>query len=102
VPSPDANNVDYINNDSTNYDYPEERMKNTLDSVYDEIQAPLLLGVMYFIFQLPIMRKSLFKYIPMMCTNDGNYNLNGLVFTSALFGFIYFSLTKTMAQFNKF
>ena len=102
IPSPEPNQIDYINNDQTEYDYPEERMKNSLDSVYDEIQAPLLLAVLYFIFQLPILRKTIFKYIPMLCNNDGNYNLNGLIFTSIMFGSIYFSITKSMTHFNKF
>jgi hypothetical protein len=102
VPPPPPNQKDYINDEPTNYDYPEERVKNSLDSIYDEIQAPMLLGVLYFTFQLPIMRKMIFKYMPFLCNNDGNYSLNGLIFTSGLFGFIYFSLTKSMAQFNKF
>jgi hypothetical protein len=73
-----------------------ERVKNSLDSIYDEIQTPLLLSILYFLFQLPIVRKTLGKYIPLLCSNDGNYNINGLIFTCALFGFIYFMLSKTM------
>jgi hypothetical protein len=102
IPTPAPNNIDYINEDPANYDYPEERVKNSLDSIYDELQAPLLLAVLYFTFQLPIIRKLIFKYMPILCSNDGNYNFNGLVFSSIMFGFMYFSLTKSMAQFNKF
>jgi len=102
VPPPPANQSDYIKDEDTNYTYREESINSSLDSVYDEIQAPLLLSVLYFIFQLPIMRKLIFQYIPFLCSNDGNYNFNGLLFTSALFGFIYYSLTKTMSHFNKF
>lgn len=102
VPPPPENQTDYIKDEDTNYTYREESINSSLDSVYDEIQAPLLLAVLYFIFQLPIMRKLIFQYIPFLCSNDGNYNLNGLLFTSGLFGFIYYSLTKTMSHFNKF
>jgi hypothetical protein len=102
VPPPPENQSDYIKDEDTNYTYREESINSSLDSVYDEIQAPLLLSVLYFIFQLPIMRKLIFQYIPFLCSNDGNYNFNGLLFTSALFGFIYYSLTKTMSHFNKF
>lgn len=102
IPSPAPNQADYINDEHNVYDYPEERVKNSLDSIYDDLQAPLLLGILYFLFQLPIMRKTIFKYMPFLCNNDGNYNFNGLIFTSVMFGFIYFSLTKSMAQFNKF
>jgi hypothetical protein len=102
VPPPPPSQKDYINDEPANYDYPEERVKNTLDKIYDDMQAPLLLSVLYFVFQLPIMRKMIFKYMPFLCNNDGNYSLNGLIFTSSMFGFIYFSLTKSIAQFNKF
>ena len=99
---PPPSQSDYIKDEDTNYTYKEETINGSLDAVYDEIQAPLLLAVLYFIFQLPVMRKLIFKYIPFLCSNDGNYNFNGLVFTSGLFGFLYYSLTKTMSHFNKF
>ena len=99
---PPPSQSDYIKDEDTNYTYKEETINDSLDAVYDEIQAPLLLAVLYFVFQLPIMRKLIFKYIPFLCSNDGNYNFNGLVFTSGLFGFLYYSLTKTMSHFNKF
>lgn len=102
VPPPPPSQSDYIKDEDTNYTYKEETINSSLDAVYDEIQAPLLLAVLYFVFQLPVMRKIIFKYIPFLCSNDGNYNFNGLVFTSGLFGFLYYSLTKTMSHFNKF
>jgi hypothetical protein len=100
---PPPSNKDYINdyneddNESMVNNYQRvERVKNSLDSIYDEIQTPLLLSILYFLFQLPIVRKTLGKYIPLLCSNDGNYNINGLIFTCTLFGFIYFMLSKTM------
>ena len=103
---PPPNNVDYINdNDAELYISKfqrEEQIKNSLDSAYDEFQTPLLLAILYFLFQLPIVKKTMFKYIPFLCHNDGNYNLNGLIFASAMFGFLYYSLSKTMRQFNTF
>ena len=102
VPPPPENQTDYIKDEDTNYTYKEETINSSMDAIYDEIQAPLLLSVLYFIFQLPIMKKLLFQYIPFLCNNDGNYNFNGLIFTSGLFGFIYYSLTKSMSHFNKF
>ena len=102
VPPPQMR--DYINetdDDITNY-YNNEKNKNSLDSIYDELQAPLLLAVLYFLFQLPFFKKNIFKYLPFFCHTDGNYNFNGLVFTCALFGFIYYSLSKTVKHFSKF
>ena len=102
VPPPQPNQTDYIKDDDNTYTYKEENINNSLDKAYDEIQAPLLLAVLYFFFQLPVMRKLLFQYMPFLCNVDGNYKFNGLFFTSALFGFIYYFLTKSMSHFNKF
>jgi hypothetical protein len=95
---------DYINDmsDDINNYYVSEKNQNSLDSLYDELQAPLLLSVLYFLFQLPFLKKSVFKYFPFFCHTDGNYNFNGLIFTCALFGFIYYSLSKTVKNFSKF
>ena len=102
VPPPQTR--DYINDsdDDINNCYKNERQQNSLDSIYDELQAPLLLAVLYFLFQLPFFKKNIFKYLPFFCHTDGNYNFNGLIFTCALFGFIYYSLSKTVKHFSKF
>ena len=95
---------DYINDerDDLNTYYASEKTQNSLDSLYDELQAPLLLAILYFLFQLPFFKKNLFKYLPFFCHSDGNYNFNGLIFTCALFGFIYYLLSKTVKKFSKF
>ena len=105
IPQPSQRDRDYIND--ANYDdindyYRADKNQNSLDSLYDELQAPLLLAVLYFLFQLPFFKKSIFKYFPFFCNSDGNYNFNGLVFTCFLFGFIYYSLSKSVRNFSKF
>jgi hypothetical protein len=102
IPKPEL--VDYINNnnDDMNQYINAEKRQSSLDSLYDELQAPLLLAVLYFLFQLPFFKKLVFKYLPFLCHNDGNYNFNGLVFTCGFFGFIYYSLSKTVQKFSKF
>lgn len=98
-PEPKTN---YINNSETNDDILKEyntnlKRSNSLDELYDELQIPLLLGVLYFIFQLPIVKKTLNSYIPMLFHIDGNMNVNGYIFTSALFGSLYYTLSKILA-----
>lgn len=97
---------DYINqqemNDNIEDYYRAEKRDSSLDSLYDELQAPLLLSVLYFLFQLPFFKKFVFKYFPFFCHTDGNYNFNGLIFTCGLFGFIYYSLSKTVKNFSRF
>ena len=75
---------------------------NSLDDMYNEIQVPLLLAVMYFLFQLPFFRKILFGYFPVLFSSDGNMNINGFLFTSALFGLLYYMINKITNRFGVF
>jgi hypothetical protein len=102
IPAPTSRDYIAETDDDINNYYRNEKVQNSLDSIYDELQGPLLLAVLYFIFQLPIFKKSLYKYLPFLCNTDGNYNINGLLFTGSLFGFIYYSLSKTVKHFSRF
>jgi hypothetical protein len=75
---------------------------NSLDDMYNEIQTPLLLAVLYFLFQLPFFKKFLYTYIPFLFGNDGNYNLNGFLFISVVFGMLFHFLMKTTTYFSAF
>ena len=107
VPPPPENNVDYVKNSEQTSDMINEYNKNirkqdSLDDMYNEIQTPLLLAVLYFLFQLPFFRKFLFSYFPILFSNDGNFNINGFLFSSILFGLLYHLLNKITNQFNTF
>ena len=102
IPEPDIKDYIVDDNDDINAYYRGERVDNSLDKLYDELQMPLLLAVLYFIFQLPIIKKILFKYFPFFCNNDGNYNLNGLIFTCALFGGIYYTISFMMKKLSRY
>jgi hypothetical protein len=107
VPPPPENNVDYVKNSEQTSDMINEYNKNirkqdSLDDMYNEIQTPLLLAVLYFLFQLPFFRKFLFSYFPILFSNDGNLNINGFMFSSILFGLIYYMLNKITNHFNTF
>jgi hypothetical protein len=105
VPSPPMQ--DYIKNHEQtsemihNYNK-EKQMNNSLDDIYNEIQTPLLLAVLYFLFQLPFFKRFLYTYIPFLFSNDGNYNINGFLFTSILFGMLFHLLMKTTSYFGAF
>lgn len=101
---PPPSNRDYINetDDDINNYYKEERINSSLDQLYDEIQTPILLAILYFIFQLPIVKRSVHQYLAFLCHSDGNYNINGLIFMCGLFGFIYYSIFKGLKHFSKF
>jgi hypothetical protein len=108
-PNPAQMQEDYIqkmqqSNQSMNEIIDEHNKKanfsSSLDNLYDEIQTPLLLTILFFIFQLPIFKKYLFMYLPFLFFNDGNYNIKGYLTISILFGCIYYFCNKVINVVN--
>ena len=91
------NEADMVNNYNKN-----KQISNSLDDMYNEIQVPLLIIILYFLFQLPFFKKMLYTYIPFLFLNDGNYNINGYLFTSVVFGMLFHFILKTSFYFGKF
>lgn len=106
-PPQNSSNNDYIRDSLDPDDIIDKYNKNTqrqnsLDDMYNEMQTPLLLAVLYFLFQLPFFRKLLFSYFPILFSNDGNLNINGFLFTSILFGLAFYLFNKLTNQFGTF
>ena len=106
IPQPQSS-VDYIKNYEQTSDMIDEynkgtQQQNSLDDMYNEIQTPLLLAVLYFLFQLPFFRKFLLSYFPILFSNDGNFNMNGFLFSSILFGILFYTLNKVTNHFGAF
>jgi hypothetical protein len=63
------------------------------EKLMNMIQLPLLVALLYFVFQMPLFQNILYKklgFLP-ITQEDGQLNMNGLFLTSALFGFcVYF------------
>ena len=71
-----------------------------LDKIYDEIQVPILLSIIYFLFQLPVFRMFMFKIFPFMFSTDGNSNIQGYFGFSIMFGLFYYIITKVILAIN--
>lgn len=96
---PENENTDYINNYQNQEDLISlnNKKQNSIDNIdifYNEFQLPLLISVLYFLFQLPIFRKTLKKTLPSLFGNDANPNFYGYIFTSALFACVFYILVK--------
>jgi hypothetical protein len=106
VPQPQRH-VDYIQDHETSSTLERVMHQNTrganradtLETFYEEIQSPLMLAILYFAFQLPAVKRCMFRYLPTaLFSADGNANLTGLIATSAMFGFAFYTLQKGMNQ----
>jgi hypothetical protein len=106
VPQPQRH-VDYIQDHETSSTLERVMHQNTrgsnradaLEVFYEEVQSPLMLAILYFAFQLPAVKRYMFRYLPSaLFSADGNANLTGLIATSAMFGFAFYTVQKGMNQ----
>ena len=64
--------------------------KQFFDNIYDEIQMPLIVSVLFFITQLPTFKKYFNDHFKSLHYIDGTTNLTGNVCVSILFGLLYY------------
>jgi hypothetical protein len=100
---PPPSNEDYINNMQTPDNLiMQNNNKHThlesLDAFYNEFQLPILIAILYFLFQLPVFRRGVKKLLPSLFGSDGNPNLYGYLFNSALFSILFYVLIKVINQ----
>ncbi len=96
---------DYIQNNDTEQEILARKMKNqnskdSLEILYDEFQIPIIIGLLFFIFQLPVVKSKFLNIFPSLHNNDGNPNLTGFILTSLFFGVCYYVISKSLVHFQ--
>jgi len=90
------------------HDYEEKHGKNIneheqkkhrgrmVDNLLTELQTPLFIAILFFIFQMPILNTLLYKNFSFLSiyNSDGNINFYGLFLKSLMFGSAYYSLSR--------
>jgi hypothetical protein len=98
VPNQQGNYIE--NNITPDYIINEQRKQqnkiDSLDVMYDELQIPILLAILFFLFQLPIFRTYLLRFAPSLFNKDGNPNLSGYVINSILFALLYYIIKNSL------
>ena len=94
---------DYIKNTDTEQEIMARRMKNqnsrdSLEILYDEFQIPIIIGLLYFIFQLPIVRSKVLAMLPSLFNKDGNPNLTGYIVNSLFLGISYYVISRVLTH----
>ena len=100
---PQQEQSDYIHNTDTEQDILARRVKNqnsrdSLEILYDEFQIPIIIGLLYFIFQLPIVKSKVLAILPSLFNKDGNPNLTGYIINSVFFGLAYYIISKSLVH----
>lgn len=83
------------NNNLMQHEFKKQRDEEINDFFID-IQIPFFIGILYFIFQMPLMDSFLRKYfsfIPIYM-NDGNMNVYGMAMKSILFASCFYGINN--------
>jgi len=96
---PESKDANYIEDDSTFESIAKQtrqvkKEQDSLDSLYEELQTPIFVMVLFFLFQLPYFQKVLVRFAPSLFNVDGRIGLAGLLSKTILFGISYYSITK--------
>lgn len=96
---PNSNNTNYIQNDMLvkdliNEDTLYNKSQKSYEFLFNEFKMPLLIGLLFFIFQIPVFKKKMRNIFPILVSKDGNNNIYGYVFNSLLFVIAYYILNK--------
>jgi len=102
IPPPPKLTTDYIQEYQVSQDrqireYEEKKMREKVREHWlDQLQWPILIGLIYFVFQLPIVNTIIFKRLSFLSIyrDDGNFNLIGLTLKSLIFAGVYMIIKK--------
>ena len=80
----------------------EVRREKTAGNLFSDLQVPILIAVLYFIFQMPVVTTLLYKYFSFLTIHnaDGNLNFTGLLLKSALFGSLFYMMQFAATAIN--
>ena len=72
------------------------KKQSKLENLIEQGQIPLIISVLFFIFNMPVVNSYIIKHFSFLSiiSDDGNFNTNGLIFKSIIFGGIYYLLSQ--------
>ena len=68
--------------------------QDKLDVLYNELQMPIIVMTLFFIFQMPFFQKKFQKLFPTLFLKDGHHNILGYLVKTTLFGILFYGMNK--------
>ena len=104
VPKTDNNN--YIEEESSMESLIQQSKnkkveQDRLDIMYDELQTPVMVMVLFFFFQLPFFNKFMTKHAPSLFSRDGNPSFSGYFVKTLIFGVTFYGITKITNELSR-
>ena len=76
----------------------KKRNESMVDRILTDLQVPLLITILFFLFQMPSVNTLFFKRFAFLSiyNSDGNINFFGIALKSIIFGGLFYVLQKTV------
>ena len=55
----------------------KQRSSDNLDVIFSELSLPIMISVLYFLYQLPVVRRAFLQTLPMCYSKSGELKLSG-------------------------
>jgi len=68
--------------------------EDRLEYIYDELQTPVFVMILFLLFQLPFFQKILCRQLPALFAKDGHPRFAGYLFKTMLFGITFYFVQK--------
>lgn len=97
-----ASQGDYITQHQTTEEIIKQNLnkhleKNQVDFLYNELAVPFLIVILYFMFQLPAVRKLFVTSLPFCYNHIGDINFTGRIMNAIIFGGVLYAVTKILS-----
>lgn len=85
---------DAINEEKIRTHRAQQSKESYQDSLLEALQLPILVGLLFLLFQLPLVDRMIFQRLSFLNihNSDGNYNTNGILLRSVLFGALFYGI----------
>ena len=90
--------LDEYNDKKINEHNTQMNKRSKLENLIEQGQIPLIISVLFFIFNMPIVNSYIIKHFSFLSiiSDDGNFNTNGLIFKSIIFGGLYYLMSQSI------
>jgi hypothetical protein len=106
IPAPPKSSVDFVKEYEETQQRRDrgnrrrDRAVRSLEEFLSDVRVPVIIGILFFLFQLPLFNRTLIHYVPNIVMEDGLFSVYGLLLKSGLFGLAYYSIEKGVAMLN--
>ena len=70
------------------------RKEDRLDAIYSEVQTPLIVALLFFLFQMPYFQKFVAQKVPSLFGKDGNPGTAARLLLASLFGASFYLISR--------